>query len=155
MYVNKCRIDDSTEYWDFRLAGVSFRSSDGKSRQAALRRAAKKQDDFENPGFVFVGLARYEYEGAPAYHVYFDNREVGSVPAALAAEIASMEDDGYVVSGERCEIYGGPTDYCEDRSYGALARPAPPLKIFLRRSPRPSPQILGIMNLGGKSSALL
>ncbi len=119
MDVNKCRIDDSTEYWDFRLVGVSFRSSDGKSRQSALRRAAKKQDDFENPGFVFVDLERYEYEGAPAYHVYFDDREVGSVPAALAAEIAAMEDDGYVVSGERCEIYGGPTDYCEDRSYGA------------------------------------
>lgn len=134
MDVNKCRIDDSTEYWDFRLVGVSFRSSDGKSRQAALRRAAKKQDDFENPGFVFVDLARYEYEGAPAYHVYFDDCEVGNVPAALAAEIASMEDDGYVVSGERCEIYGGPTDYCEDRNYGA--------RVYIsleRRSPKSVP----------------
>lgn len=116
MNIGKRRVNAWTEVWDFQLAGSSYKAPDGSSRQSSLRRAAKKQEELEA---VVVELERYEYEGAPAYHVYFDDRDVGNVPAGVAQELARMEDDGYSVSGDDCEVYGGPEDDFPDKKYGA------------------------------------
>lgn len=116
MNIGKRRVNAWTEVWDFQLAGSSYKAPDGSSRQSSLRRAAKKQEELEA---VVVELERYEYEGAPAYHVYFDDRDVGNVPAGVAQELARMEDDGYSVSGDDCEVYGGPEDDFPDKKYDA------------------------------------
>lgn len=116
MNIGKRRVNAWTEVWDFQLAGSSYKAPDGSSRQSSLRRAAKKQEELEA---VVVELERYEYEGAFAYHVYFDDRDVGNVPAGVAQELARMEDDGYSVSGDDCEVYGGPEDDFPDKKYGA------------------------------------
>lgn len=116
MNIGKRRVNAWTEVWDFQLAGSSYKAPDGSSRQSSLRRAAKKQEELEA---VVVELERYEYEGAPAYHVYFDDRDVGNVPAGVAQELARMEDDGYSVSGDDCEVYGGPEDDFPDKKYCA------------------------------------
>ena len=116
MDVNKRLPNAWTEVWDFQLAGSSFKASDGSYRQASLRRAFKKQEDLEP---VLVELERYEYDGAPAYRVYFDDREVGNVPKDVAVELARMEDSGYTVFGDDCEVYGGPDDDFPDKKFGA------------------------------------
>ena len=116
MNIGKRRVNAWTEVWDFQLAGSSYKAPDGSSRQSSLRRAAEKQEDLEA---VVVELERYEYDGAPAYHVYFDDCDVGSVPATVAQELAQMEAAGYSVSGDDCEVYGGPEDDFPDKKYGA------------------------------------
>lgn len=116
MDVNKRLPNAWTEVWDFQLAGSSFKASDGSYRQPSLRRAFKKQEDLEP---VLVELERYEYDGAPAYRVYFDDREVGNVPKDVAVELARMEDSGYTVFGDDCEVYGGPDDDFPDKKFGA------------------------------------
>lgn len=116
MDVNKRLPNAWTEVWDFQLAGSSFKASDGSYRQTSLRRAFKKQEDLEP---VLVELERYEYDGAPAYRVYFDDREVGNVPKDVAVELARMEDSGYTVFGDDCEVYGGPDDDFPDKKFGA------------------------------------
>ena len=116
MDVNKRFPNAWTEVWDFQLAGSSFKASDGSYRQTSLRRAFKKQEDLEP---VLVELERYEYDGAPAYRVYFDDREVGNIPKDVAAELSRMEDSGYTVFGDDCEVYGGPDDDFPDKKFGA------------------------------------
>ena len=116
MDVNKRLPNAWTEVWDFQLAGSSFKASDGSYRQTSLRRAFKKQEDLDP---VLVELERYEYDGAPAYRVYFDDREVGNVPKDVAVELARMEDSGYTVFGDDCEVYGGPDDDFPDKKFGA------------------------------------
>lgn len=116
MDVNKRLPNAWTEVWDFQLVGSSFKASDGSYRQTSLRRAFKKQEDLEP---VLVELERYEYDGAPAYRVYFDDREVGNVPKDVAAELSRMEDSGYTVFGDDCEVYGGPDDDFPDKKFGA------------------------------------
>lgn len=121
--VDKSVSRDGAERWSFPLVGSSFRASDGKSRQAALRKAYKKQESFWDDDTadcsVDVYLDRYIYDSKPAYRVYFDDREVGNVPASVAAELANLEDSGYSVWGDDCEIYGGPTPDFPDKHYGA------------------------------------
>lgn len=116
MDVNKRLPNAWTEVWDFQLAGSSFKASDGSYRQTSLRRAFKKQEDLEP---VLVELERYEYDGAPAYRVYFDDREVGNIPKDVAAELSRMEDSGYTVFGDDCEVYGGPDDDFPYKKFGA------------------------------------
>ena len=116
MDVNKRLPNAWTEVWDFQLAGSSFKASDGSYRQTSLRRAFNKQEDLEP---VLVELERYEYDGAPAYRVYFDDREVGNIPKDVAAELSRMEDSGYTVFGDDCEVYGGPDDDFPDKKFGA------------------------------------
>lgn len=121
--VDKSVSRDGAERWSFPLVGSSFRASDGKSRQAALRKAYKKQESFWDDDTadcsVDVYLERYIYDSKPAYRVYFDDREVGNVPASVASELANLEDSGYSVWGDDCEIYGGPTPDFPDKHYGA------------------------------------
>ena len=112
MYINKEHPNPWTELWDFQLVGSSFNGDTGVSRQATLRRAAKKQAEFES---VIVGLERYEFDGNPAYRVFFDGREAGNVPADVALELAEMESAGYLVDGEDCDVYGLPSSLRKQR----------------------------------------
>lgn len=136
IHVDKSTTRDGSEVWSFPLVGSTFRSSDGKSRQAVLRYARKKQDafwdDMDSDCSVLVDLERYTYDGAPAYRVYFDDREAGNVPASVAADLAELEDAGYTVWGDDCEVYGGPTPEFPDKHYGAR------LYIKVRKPPNPS-----------------
>lgn len=145
MYIDKRHPNAWTEIWDFQLVGSSFQATGGTSRQASLRRAAKKQDDLCSCDTVSVDLERYEYEGAPAYRVYFDEREVGNVPADVAAELAKMEDAGYAVFGDSCEVYGGPEYDMPDKKYGAR------LYVKLRREPTDAEQQQELIKLARKA----
>lgn len=116
MDVHKRSLNARVEAWDFPLVGSSFRAEDGSYRQTALRQAFKKQEDLEP---ILVDLERYEYDGAPAYRVYFDDREVGHVPKDVAAELAQMESNGYTAFGDDCEIYGGPERDFPSKKFGA------------------------------------
>ena len=116
MDVHKRSLNAGVEAWNFPLAGSSFRAEDGSYRQTSLRQAFEKQEDLES---ILVDLERYEYDGAPAYRVYFDEREVGNVPKDVAAELARMETNGYTVFGDDCEIYGGPERDFPDKKFGA------------------------------------
>lgn len=145
MYIDKRHPNAWTEIWDFQLVGSSFQATDGTSRQASLRRAAKKQDDLCSCDTVSVDLERYEYDGNPAYRVYFDEREVGNVPADVAAELAKMEDAGYAVFGDSCEVYGGPEDDDPDKKYGAR------LYVKLRRKPTDAEQQQELIKLARKA----
>ena len=92
MNIGKRRVNAWTEVWDFQLAGSSYKAPDGSSRQSSLRRAAEKQEDLEA---VVVELERYEYDGAPAYHVYFDDCGiiVYNKNNLILWDIAFSEDD--------------------------------------------------------------
>ena len=149
MYISKKQLNAWTEIWDFTLAGSSFKATDGTRRQTSLRRAAKKQNEFERFETVTVDLDRYEYEGAPAYMVYFDDREVGNVPAEVAAELAKMEDAGYTVSGDSCEIYGGPDEDEPDKKYGARVW----VKLCRRQTDEPQPREYSSRTRSGNSGA--
>lgn len=142
MYTNITHPNAWTEIWTVKLVGSTFRSSNGCSRQAALKRAAKMQDDFES---FDTDLERYEYDGSPAYHVLFDDREVGNVPADIASGLASMEDSGYTVYCDSCWVYGGPTDDEPDRHYGAE------LKIVVRRKQTDSERQAVLYDLAQKA----
>lgn len=148
MYIKKSHPNPWTEIWTIHLVGSSYRASDGTSRQSALRRAAKIQNDYDTLDTVSVDLARYEYEGDPAYHVYFDDREVGNIPADIAAELAKMEDSGYSVLGESCDIFGGPTDYDPGHKYGAE------FTIIVRRYPTESEKRAEVLRLAQKAAQL-
>ena len=145
MDVNKRFLNAWTEIWDFQLVGSSFPATDGTSRQSALRRAFRKQEDLDP---VLVELERYEYDGDPAYHVLFDDREVGNVPADIAQAISEMSSAGYSVSGHDCEVYGGPEDDFPDKKYGAR------VYIKLRRKLTSSEQQDEISRLAQRASRL-
>ena len=142
MYANKTFPNAWTEVWTVKLVGSTFKASNGCSRQAALKRAAKLQDDFES---FSTELDRYKYEGSPAYHVLFDDREVGNVPADVASELAAMEDAGYTVYCDSCWIYGGPTDDEPDYHYGAE------LKIVARREQTDAERQAALYDLARKA----
>lgn len=131
MDVHKRTLNARVEAWDFPLVGSSFRAEDGSYRQTTLRQAFKKQEDLEP---ILVDLERYEYDGAPAYRVYFDEREVGNVPKDVAAELAQMEANGYTAFGDDCEIYGGPERDFPSKKFGAR------VYVRLRRKLTPAEQ---------------
>ena len=65
------------DFISFKLAGVTFKNG-RKSRQSILR--AIKFRDGEFADGVELELQPYEYEGQPAYGIFANGQQLGSVP---------------------------------------------------------------------------
>lgn len=103
----------------FRIAGVTF-----KGRQTTLRKIATADDDSPY-GMCTFGLEPTEYEGNLAYTIVaklwddeMTEKEIGMVPAAMVDRVQRVYDNVFDVD---VEVYGGPDDDMEDKSYGAQA----------------------------------
>jgi hypothetical protein len=71
------------------------------------------------------GLEPTEYEGNLAYTIVaklwddeMTEKEIGMVPAAMVDRVQRVYDNVFDVD---VEVYGGPDDDMEDKSYGAQA----------------------------------
>ena len=80
-----------------KVAGVTFRNSDGSSRQ-------------ENLSYCIGGgpieFEHFTYKGAPAYAVFCGGLQIGNLPADLARDLYEL-DDSYTFFGEIDEVTGG------------------------------------------------
>ena len=97
--------DEPYEYLRIKLAGVTFKNG-RKSRQSILR-AIKFRDGGFSEG-VELELQPYEWEGQPAYGVYANGQQIGSVPADMVGYIS--ENFGRIVDFSAIEVYGGGRD---------------------------------------------
>lgn len=80
-----------------KVAGVTFRNSDGSSRQ-------------ENLSYCITGgpveFEHFTYKGAPAYSVSCGGLQIGNLPADLARDLYDLPDT-YTFMGEIDEVTGG------------------------------------------------
>lgn len=97
--------EEPYEFLRIKLAGVTFKNG-RKSRQTILR--AIKFRDGEFAEGVELELKRYEWEGQPAYGVYANGQQIGSVPADMVPYIS----DNYerIIDFAGIEVYGGGRD---------------------------------------------
>ena len=80
-----------------KVAGVTFRNSDGSSRQEHLSYCI---------GGESVVFEHFTYQGAPAYSVHCGGLQIGNLPADLARDLYEL-DDSYTFVGEIDEVTGG------------------------------------------------
>ena len=97
--------DEPYEYLHIKLAGVAFKNG-RKSRQTILRAIKFRDGDFSEG--VELELQPYEWEGQPAYGVYANGQQIGSVPADMVGYIS--ENFQRVVDFSSIEVYGGGRD---------------------------------------------
>lgn len=94
-----------------KVAGVTFKNG-RKSRQTILRKIYFKDEPFDK-GDMELSVQRGEWEGKPAFGVFVNGEQIGSIPAEhvpfLEEHFASL--DGIT----NIEVYGGG----EGRNYGA------------------------------------
>lgn len=80
-----------------KVAGVTFKNSDGSSRQEML-------------SYCFDGdqleLRPFTYKGAPAYAIFDGGVQIGNIPAETA-QVIYDQADGLVIRAEIAEITGG------------------------------------------------
>lgn len=69
-----------------KIAGVTFENDDGSSRQAILK------DAYVNGGEGTLDLEAYDYKGAQAVRVLYENQVIGNIPAAKSEEVAAVLD---------------------------------------------------------------
>lgn len=93
------------DFISFKLAGVTFKNG-RKSRQSILR--AIKFRDGEFADGVELELQPYEYEGQPAYGVFANGQQLGSVPKDMVPVIE--ENYGRILDFSNIEVYGGGRD---------------------------------------------
>lgn len=101
-----------------RIAGVTFDNDDRTSRQKNLK--AIYNDPDKDLGTV--SLRKYEYEGDPAYHVLFEGRCIGNIPADYVERIEAVEDriDRIDLEVEPFENEDGATIYRAELTIGYL-----------------------------------
>ena len=97
--------DEPYEYLRIKLAGVTFKNG-RKSRQSILRAIKFRDGDFSEG--VELELQPYEWEGQPAYGVYANGQQIGSVPADMVGYIS--ENFGRIVDFSAIDVYGGGRD---------------------------------------------
>lgn len=68
------------------LAGVTFKNSDGTSRQAALK------DAYANDCAGTLEFEQYEYQGEPAVLVCYEGVGIGNIPKARVSEVLAILD---------------------------------------------------------------
>ena len=97
--------EEPFEFLPIKVAGVTFKNGN-KSRQSILR--ALKFRDGEFAEGVDLELKAYEYEGQPAYGIYANGQQIGSVPANMVSYIS----DNYerIIDFAGIEVYGGGRD---------------------------------------------
>lgn len=104
----------SQEGFDFlktKVAGVTFKNG-RRSRQTILRKIYWKEEPFDK-GNMEMMVERGEWEGKPAFGVFVNGEQIGSVPAEHVQFVADNFSrlDGIT----HIEVYGGG----EGRNYGA------------------------------------
>jgi len=97
--------DEPYEYLRIKLVGVTFKNG-RKSRQSILRAIKFRDGDFSEG--VELELQPYEWEGQPAYGVYANGQQIGSVPADMVGYIS--ENFGRIVDFSAIDVYGGGRD---------------------------------------------
>lgn len=105
---NDSPAEENNEPYEFlriKLAGVTFKNG-RKSRQSILRAIKFRDGDFADG--VDLELKPYEWEGQPAYGVYANGQQIGSVPADMVAYIT--ENKARVVGFTAIDVYGGGRD---------------------------------------------
>ena len=104
----------SQEGFDFlrtKVAGVTFKNG-RRSRQTILRRIYWKEEPYDK-GDMELTVERGEWEGKPAFGVFVNGEQIGSIPAAHSQFVADNFSrlDGIT----NIDVYGGG----EGRNYGA------------------------------------
>lgn len=94
--------DEPYEFLRIKLAGVTFKNG-RKSRQSILRAIKFRDGEFSDG--VELELQPYEWEGQPAYGVYANGQQIGSVPADKVAYITENKDR--IIGFSAIEVYGG------------------------------------------------
>lgn len=113
--------NEGREFWESRVAGVSFPNDDGVSRQQILQSLDK---DYGNVGDIPAELEPFLYEGSPAYYVVCSDQIIGVLPAAVASDLAAREAGGWFVRAIGIRIFGGPdSDVDEDDEEDLHGRP--------------------------------
>ena len=94
-----------------KVAGVTFKNG-RKSRQTILRKIYFKDEPF-NKGDMELSVQRGEWEGKPAFGVFVNGEQIGSIPAE---HVPFLEEHFSSLDGiTNIEVYGGG----EGRNYGA------------------------------------
>lgn len=93
------------DFVNIKVAGVTYKNG-RKTRQAILR-AIKFRDNEFSEG-VELELRPYEWEGQPAYGVYANDQQIGSVPT----DMVKFVTDNYqrIDAISNIEVYGGGRD---------------------------------------------
>lgn len=99
--------------FEVKAVGVTFKNEDGTERQKILA------EFNEFPYCDDLELEKFEYEGAPAYHIVCDGKIIGNVSATLAEKLDTFERHGSVLVPSNLRTYGGSCVDNEERSYGA------------------------------------
>lgn len=104
----------SQEGFDFlrtKVAGVTFKNG-RRSRQTILRRIYWKEEPYDK-GDMELTVERGEWEGKPAFGVFVNGEQIGSIPAEHSQFVADNFSrlDGIT----NIDVYGGG----EGRNYGA------------------------------------
>lgn len=99
------------EFLRTKVAGVTFKNG-RKSRQTILRKIYWKEEPFDK-GDMELMIERGEWEGKPAFGVFVNGEQIGSIPAEHTQFVADNFSrlDGIT----NIEVYGGG----EGRNYGA------------------------------------
>lgn len=104
----------SQEGFDFlrtKVAGVTFKNG-RKSRQTILRKIYFKDEPFDK-GDMELSVQRGEWEGKPAFGVYVNGEQIGSIPAE---HVPFLEERFSRFDGiTNIEVYGGG----DGHNYGA------------------------------------
>lgn len=97
--------EEPFEFLHIKVAGVTFKNG-SKSRQSILRALRFRDGEFAEG--VDLELKAYEYEGQPAYGIYANGQQIGSVPANMVSYIS----DNYerIIDFAGIEVYGGGRD---------------------------------------------
>ena len=94
-----------------KVAGVTFKNG-RKSRQTILRKIYFKDEPFDK-GDMELSVQRGEWEGKPAFGVFVNGEQIGSIPAE---HVPFLEEHFLRLDGiTNIEVYGGG----EGRNYGA------------------------------------
>lgn len=104
-------VESEYEFLKFKVAGVTFKNG-RKSRQTILRKIKFRDEPFDKGDFAMT-LQRYEYEGNPAFGVYVNDEQIGSVPAEHTAYLE--ENFSRILGFTHIDVYGGG----EGKSFGA------------------------------------
>ena len=106
----------------FRVAGVTFKNDDGKSRQDILRHMKFGDPPWADDPDDLVGeLVETTFDGEPAIEVYVNGHLVGHVPKAQITSVSAALKNVATCHVSDVQIIGGGTDQNGTRlSYGCM-----------------------------------
>lgn len=104
------------EYFSFRVAGVTFKNTDGKNRQTYLRKIKFRDPPFDKK--LVVSMTEGEYKGSPTLSVTVNDCQVGFVPQELVQKLLDSWDRIDKITAFQV-IGGGNDDDGYALNYGA------------------------------------